>query len=271
MRKGILFLLAVLTVFWVKAQPQATEGSTDFQKTQQPAAIITLPYPANIVEKAIDDYMAKKGIKGNDNKGYKIFRTYKLAATHDFNSDLYFKIERKSRTEKDLTMVYLVVGRNTEDIKTRKLNDSTGNRLGGAKELLNEMVPSIEAYNLEMQIKAQQDIAIKAQKKLDGLVDDQKSAEKKIRNLEDKLAQNKIDQYKQTDNIKDNIHNDEKAMAKAQKKLRNLVDDEADYQKSIRTNQDKIERSKRDQTAQQEEISKQKGILDTLTGKRKTS
>jgi hypothetical protein len=191
------FLLAARVLH---AQPQATEGTTDFQKTTQPAAIIELPYAENVVEKAIEDYMTRKGSKGSDSKGFKTFRGYKLRDSQDYTSDLYFKIDRKSRKEKDLTVVSLVVGRNGEDVKTRSAPDNSS--IDGAKDLLNDMVASIDAYSLELQIKEQDDAVKKAQKKYDGLVSDQKDYEKKIKNLEDKLDQNKKDQDRQQDEIK---------------------------------------------------------------------
>ena len=269
MKKFFSLSISMMVLLQVMAQPKAVETTADFQRTKQPAASITVPYPENIVEKAVDDYMSKKGMKSNSSSGYKVFRNYKLAASHDYNSDLYFKTERKSRSEKDLSVIYLMVGKSTEDIKSRKLNDSTGNGLDGARELLDDMVPSIDAYALEEQIKDQESVVKKAQKKYDDYVSDQRDGEKKIRNLQDKLQQNKRDQVKQSDEIKKYINGDDKAMTKAQKKLKNLTDDEADYEKSLKNTMDKVDQSKIDQRKQQEEVDKQKDILNTLMGKRK--
>ena len=269
MKKLFILFFSLMMAGIVYAQPQAVEGRTEFQKTQQPAASITVPYPDDVVDKAIEDYMVKKGIKSSSLSGYKVYRNYKLATAHDHNSDLYFKADRKSRSEKDVSIIYLLIGKTTEDLKTRKLNDSTGNGLDGAKELLNEMVPSIDAYGLEVQIKDQEDVVKKAQKKYDDLVSDQKDGEKKQRNLEDKQSQNKRDQIKASNDIKSNISGDDKAEAKAQKKLRNLTDDEADYDKSLKNTIDKLEQNKIDQQKQQDEVNKQKDILSTLMAKRK--
>ena len=118
MRIFLILSFFLLAAHVLHAQPQATEGTIDFQKTTQPAAIIELPYAENVVEKAIEDYMTRKGSKGSDSKGFKTFRGYKLRDSQDYTSDLYFKIDRKSRKEKDLTVVSLVVGRNGEDVKT---------------------------------------------------------------------------------------------------------------------------------------------------------
>ncbi|MEO5593328.1 MAG: hypothetical protein ABIR15_02185 [Chitinophagaceae bacterium] len=269
MKKLFILFFSLMMAGIVYAQRQAVEGRTEFQKTQQPAASITVPYPDNVVDKAIDDYMGKKGIKSSSLSGYKVYRNYKLATAHDYNSDLYFKADRKSRSEKDVSIIYLLVAKTTEDIKTRKLNDSTGNGLDGAKELLNEMVPAIDAYALEVKIKDQEDVVKKAQKKYDDLVSDQKDGEKKQRNLEDKQSQNKRDQIKASNDIKNNISGDDKAMTKAQKKLRNLTDDEADYDKSLKNTMDKLEQTKIDQQKQQDEVNKQKDILSTIMAKRK--
>lgn len=268
MKKSFILFVSLVMAGMAYAQPKASEGKAEFQKTQQPAAFITVPYPDGVVEDAIADFMTKKGIKSSSTGGYKVYRNYNLAG-NDHNSDLYFKVDRKSRSEKDVSIVSMLVAKTAEDIKTRKLNDSTGTGLEGAKELLDEMAPTFEAYNLELQIKEQEAVVKKAQKKYDDLVSDQKDGEKKMRNLEDKLAQNKKDQVKQSDAIKSNINGDDKSMAKAQKKLRSLTDDEADYDKSLKNTMDKIEQSKRDQQKQQDEIAKQQDILSTLIAKRK--
>ncbi|GAC1452139.1 MAG: hypothetical protein NVSMB7_14820 [Chitinophagaceae bacterium] len=200
MKKSFILFFSLIVAGMAIAQPQATEGTAEFQKTTQPAAIIELPYAANVVEKAIADYMLQKGSKGNDTKGFKTFRGYKLRDSQDYTSDLYFKIDRKSRKEKDITVVSLIVGKNGEDVKTRSAPGNSG--IDGAKDLLNDMVASIDAYNLELQIQDQDDVVKKAQKKYDGLVDDQKIYEKKIKNLEDKIEQNKRDQEKQQEEMK---------------------------------------------------------------------
>ncbi len=199
MKKLLIAFLSLMTAGMAYAQPQASEGTAEFQKTQQPAAIIELPYSENTVGKAITEYMTKKGIKGNDSKGFKTFRGYKLRDSQDYTSDLYFNTDRK-KGQKDITVVSLIVGKNGEDVKLRTAPDNSS--LDGAKDLLNDMVATVVAYDLELQIADQDDAVKKAQKKFDGLASDQKDYEKKIKNLEDKLDQNKKDQDKQQDEVK---------------------------------------------------------------------
>jgi hypothetical protein len=199
MKKLFILFFSLMAAGMAYAQPQATEGTAEFQKTQQPAAIIELPYASKVVDKGIAEYMSKKGSKGSDSKGFTTFRGYKLRDSQDYTSDLYFKTDRK-KGDKDVTIVTLIVGKNGEDVKTRTAPDNSS--IDGAKDLLNDMVASVAAYNLELQIQDQDDAVKKAQKKFDGLADDQKDYEKKIKNLEDKLEQNKKDQEKQQDEVK---------------------------------------------------------------------
>ncbi len=112
--------------------------------------------------------MAKKGYKGSDSKGYRVYRGYKLNGSSESGNDLYYKIERKDR-DKSMTTVYLVVGKNGEDVKARAGADNS--TIAGGTGLLNDMVSSIDSYNLEVQITAQDDVMQKAQKKYDGLVE----------------------------------------------------------------------------------------------------
>jgi len=52
--------------------------------------------------------------------------------------------------------------------------------VGAAKSFLNNLLPDIEAANLELQIKAQEEVVAKAEKKLKGLQDDKIELEKKL-------------------------------------------------------------------------------------------
>lgn len=196
----ILPFLALLLFLNLHAQPKAHEGSTDFQRSSQPAAIIELPYAEATVEKAVDEYMSKKGLRGADSHDFKVYRGYKVRSSHDHNSDLYFKVERKSRRDKDMSTLYLVIGRNGEDIKSR--TDGGKASLDGATELLDDMVATIEAYSLELQIKDQQDLVKKNQKKYDNLVEDSVDYVKKMKTLQDKLDQNRKDRDSQQAELK---------------------------------------------------------------------
>jgi hypothetical protein len=97
--------------------------------------------------------------------------------------DYIIKVERKSRKEKDEAVLYMIMNKNGENAMATMEAEAVGQ----AKVFLNNMIPDIEAANLELQIKDQEEIVAKAEKKLNGLRDDQVSLEKKLR-------ENKADQ-----------------------------------------------------------------------------
>ena len=104
----ILPFLTLVTVLQLKARSQAFPTRIDFQKTQQSAAAIQLPYASGTVEDAVKEYMTKKGYKSSSTKGFIVFRSAPLDSVDTNLSDLYFTIERKSRKESDVTVITLV-------------------------------------------------------------------------------------------------------------------------------------------------------------------
>lgn len=188
--KKILFtlILGLVSTALLQAQ-EPTEGKTEFLKKEQPAAIIELPYPPNVVEDAIKNYLNQKGIKGNSSKGVQIFKGTKLSDLDVNNSDLYFRVERKSRQEKNTSIVYLFATKENESPSNRLTGDMYG--IDGAKNYLRQMLPSIEAHNLEVQIAGQEDAVKKAEKKYDNLTDDAKDLERRLKKLQNDIEENK--------------------------------------------------------------------------------
>src|SRR5256885_16345880 len=98
---------------------QSYEGSVEYDKKDQRAMIIEFPYSPSIVEDAIVDKMEKLGYKKKESRG---FLVYKNAIIRDISSepaDFMIKVERKSRKEKDESVVYLVMNRGEENIMAR--------------------------------------------------------------------------------------------------------------------------------------------------------
>lgn len=199
MKGTFILLLTLLSYSGVWAQASATEGKVEHTKGDKVAAMIELPYPAEEVESAIKDYLAKKGLKGDKTKGFEIFRGAKLNDSDQEQNDLHFKIERKSRKEKDITVVYLLVGRPSENVGVRGETDR--HKVDEAKTWLNRIVPTIDAHHLEMQINEQVEILKKADKRMQGLIEDSVSLTEKIKGLQTKLDINKTDQQKQVEEV----------------------------------------------------------------------
>jgi hypothetical protein len=151
------------------------------------------------VDAAMNDYLSKKGKSRKDNvKGFSTFRNTDPVQSDSINADLYFKTERKSRKEKEVTVISLLVmpaeeQNNTSNLHYLKMDD--------AKNYLNELASSISAYNLEQTIKDQNDAVIKAETKYKNLVSDGNDLENKRTAIEKKIADNKNDQQQQLKEI----------------------------------------------------------------------
>ena len=162
MKKCLLILLVLVSV--KPAFSQAVSGRVEYQKSQQPAAIVELPYNADLVEGALKDHFSKKGIKESSSKGFLVFKNVQLSAADPLSSDLYFRIDRKSRRDNDASVAYMVVTKPNEDPGTRSSDDNAG--IEQAKNFLNEIGTSIDSYSLDLSIKNQDDETKKAEKKI---------------------------------------------------------------------------------------------------------
>lgn len=169
---------------------QVREGKVNFQKTQQPAAIVDMPYPSSVVDRAIEHYLGSKGAKGKDYRGFKTFKNVKLEDT--VNNDLYFKVERKSQNE---STVYLFIAPANQDVLTRNTESSEG--VQQARELLNSLTPAAEASSLDVKLKDQEEAVSRAEKKLRSLMDDAADLTKRKANIEEKITENQQAQQKQ--------------------------------------------------------------------------
>jgi hypothetical protein len=204
MKKAILFFsILLITVF---SYGQAQGGTVEYQKKLQAAAVIELPYPPSVVAAAMNDYLLKKGkSRGSDIKGFSTFRNTEPVQRDSSNADLYFKTERKSRKEKEVTVVSLLLMPTEAQTNTGSLHYLS---MDDAKNYLNDLALAIDAYNLELAIKNQNDAVIKAETKYKNLTNDGEDLEKKRSALDKKIADNKNDhelQLKEIENQKQKL------------------------------------------------------------------
>jgi hypothetical protein len=196
--KKIILLLSILLVS-VLVYGQAYEGAVQYEKGLQPAAVIELPYPPSVVNAAMDDYLSKKGkSRANDIKGFSTFRNTQPVQNDSVNADLYFKTERKSRKEKEVTLVSLLVLPNAQQADAGNLHYLDMN---DAKDYLNGLSLAIDTYNLKLTIKSQNDAVIKAEAKYRSLTNEGEDLENKRAAIEKKIANNKTDQQQQLKEI----------------------------------------------------------------------
>ena len=192
-----LVMLGVTLILYTPSFSQAMEGKIEYQKGDKVAATLELPYSPDIVEEAIKNIMDQKGVRTDRSKGFDIYRNARLKEGDPEISDLHFKVERKSRKEKETAIIFLLIGRPNENVAVRTSDDKY--KLQEAKEFLNRISPSIAAYNLELEIRNQESIVLKEEARLQNLQEDQRDLEKKIKNLQEKLESNKGEQRRQTE------------------------------------------------------------------------
>ena len=202
MRKPILTLLFIASSFILKAQ--AYEDKIEYNKEKQACIVMEYDFPPLAVENAVVAKMNKLGYKGKEEKGMfnkdKGFRVYKDAMIGDISPSRYnyiVNVDRKSRKDADDAVLYLIIMKDDGNALSR-LNTE---ELGKAKSFLYNLLPDIEAENLELQITAQEEIVTKAVKKLKTLRDDKDDMEKRVKKLQDDIKQNEKDQEKQSSEI----------------------------------------------------------------------
>jgi prefoldin subunit 5 len=196
------YLIALLMGISAILHAQAIEGTVSFKKSKQSAAVIELPYSADIVNASLNEYLSKKGrSKETDARGFTTFRNTQSLQGDSVNADLFFKVERK---DKQSSITSLLV---TQEVSQTTAGNGVNNlNMEQAKSYLNDLVPIIEAYQLELSIKDQNDAIIKAESKYKAKANDVDDLMKKKANIErdieesrkelEKLS-NETDQQKQ--------------------------------------------------------------------------
>lgn len=188
--KKLVFTLLIVVFAINSIHAQAYEGKIEFDKKKQDAFVIDFPYPPEAAENALLAKMEKMGHrpkeeKGflNKDKGFKVYKSIFISEASEERLDYLFKIERKSRKDKDEAIIYMVMQKHGSNLKPTM----NAEHVDKAKSFLNNLRPNVEAAKLELDIKAQEDVIAKAEKKLKTLKDEQTD-------LETRLAKNKEDQ-----------------------------------------------------------------------------
>jgi hypothetical protein len=189
MKQIFLLLVSVLTIT-ASAWSQAYEGNTEYDKKKQQAIVIDYSFPADAVQNAIIQKMAKMGYKPKEEKGLfnkdKGFLVFKNAYVTDISGDrmdFIINVERKSRKVSDESVLYMILIKDGANaLQTMGSGD-----IKKAKSFLNDMLPEVEAADLELRIKDQEETVAKAEKKLSSLKEEQTSLEKKL--VENKASQ----------------------------------------------------------------------------------
>ncbi len=202
MKKLIFFLFTGLAISTITSA-QAYEGTVEYDKKKQDAFMIDYSYSPEAVENAIIKKMEKLGYKPkeekglfNKDKGFKIFKGAYVTEANAERLDYIIKVEPKSRKNKDESVVSLILLKNGSNAKTGFGVAETEQ----VKDFLRNLLPNIEAADLEIQIRTQEEAIAKAEKKMKNLRAEKEELEKKLSdNIADQESTQKdIDNQKLT-------------------------------------------------------------------------
>jgi len=192
MRK--LSILLVTLFAYATGFSQSFSTTAQYNKTQVPCLQVEIPFPQKTVDKAIQDKMSKLGYNDKSDKDYTLYKEVHLPELGSGTYDLYFESDRKSRGEKDITILTFLISPGYAKFIS---DTSDATVMGNARQFLNNLIPTVRAYDLEQQITTQQEIVKKADKKLSGLVSDGEDLVKKKKKVEDEINDNSKDQTDQ--------------------------------------------------------------------------
>ena len=192
MKKILFFILLVVTYSDSVAQSRIT--TVEYQKMSRDAIANEIPFTQDIILEAILDTMQKMGYKGKDSKGFTVYIGVKLAAFGNDAYDLYFSAEKKSRKEKDVSMVTMMVSKGNGNFVT-EITDPT--LIQNAKIYLNNLQTIIALYDLQKKISEQEAVVSNATKKAAGLNDDANDLQKKKKKIEKEIEDNIKDRANQ--------------------------------------------------------------------------
>jgi hypothetical protein len=246
--------------------PKPYEGQVNYQKAKPSVVFVDVPYPTDVVEGVIKDYMAQHGWKGSGSHGYKLYHNVRLEDTASSLNDLHIKVDHKNSKDKMNSVVTFLPVMPGEDPGTKVGRDALA--VSRTTAFIEKMIPAIRAGALEDDIKTQEGVTKKAQTKLGDLHDDQSDLEKKIRNTQDDLAKNKENRAKEAKDLQANV-SDENAVKKINKRMTKLLDEDTDLNKKLLKYQSALEQNKKDQDSQRVVADREQQSLDSLRTLRK--
>jgi hypothetical protein len=204
----LYLFIAFLFAGIVPALSQATFTTITINKKLQPGLVLHLPNNTDVAEGTILQKLKETGYspetkgrlfwKKNKLDGFYVFNGITLPALNNQKLDMYFKVERESSSQKELSIIYLVVSKGYDNFISPEVDSAT---FLAATDFLNGFVANTASYRLNLDIEEQAKVLKSAENKLTNLQDDEKSLIKKIEGLQADLRNKKDDQVMQEKEI----------------------------------------------------------------------
>ncbi len=190
------------------ASPQSNFTTITINKKLQPGLVLELPNNTSVAEGTILQKLKETGYtpetkgklfwKKNKLDGFYVFNGVELAALNNQKLDMYFKVDPKSKSQKDQSIIYLLVSKGYDNFISPEVDTAT---FAAATAFLNGFVAGTASYRLNLDIEEQAKVVKAAEKKLADLEDDDKALTKKIEELQADLRNKKDDKVMQEKEI----------------------------------------------------------------------
>ncbi len=189
--KKTFLLCCLVSILTLGATAQSTPTSITMKDQAQPGLQIELPTNTDIAEGTLLQKLKETGYKPETSgsmfwkktkqDGFYVFQGVQLPDLNNQKLDLYFKIERKSKQEKDQSMMSMLVSKGYDNFISAESDSAT---YTAAANFLNGFIANTASYSLQQQIDTQDKVVKSAEKKLADYQDDDRSIQKKITQLQ---------------------------------------------------------------------------------------
>ncbi|MBC7886883.1 MAG: hypothetical protein H7Z13_03280 [Ferruginibacter sp.] len=184
--------------------PEVKNSTIEFNGGKYNGYLIEFNASPDIVEEAIKERFKLQGIKPKETKSFMVYRNVVIPLIDPVKPmDAFIKVERKSRKEKEQTIVYFISANPGEIPEDKLKSDAASKSVGvtGIKKgdaFLTGLIPDVKQGVYNKDLADQQSQLKKEEKKLSGLLDDQADMEKKLKKLQSDLEFNKKAQERQS-------------------------------------------------------------------------
>ncbi|MBN9297494.1 MAG: hypothetical protein J0I41_10805 [Filimonas sp.] len=260
-----LMLASAILLYSTQMQAQsATTTRLEYQKKMFEGATINVTVEKSITEDAIDAIMAKKGSKGKNTSGYRLYKNVPLSTEM---MDVYIDVNQKSKREATTSSIYMITSKLNDPLTNKSESDTAG--VAASVAFLNSLAGDILVYKADVDVQKQEDVVKKTGKKLEALQSDKNTYEKRLSSTKTKLQKNNEDIKTQQDavlKLSDTavIRNSADALQKQRKKLTSLQEDSDDYAKKITDLESKLKTTNNDISTTQNDLQGQRDTLQKL-------
>jgi peptidoglycan hydrolase CwlO-like protein len=190
------------------AAPGPREAIITYDKVQVPGHVIDIPVGEDVAKEAIKKRFKQMGADIKERKGFMEFKNVSIAEINNGKLvDAYVNVEKKSKKDKDNSIVSLIVtepgvapGASTERTSSG-IATGTGVDATGAFGLLSTLHENSADYGVELEIKKQEEAVKKAEKEYKNLVEDGEDLQNKLKKTQNEIEANKNKQQKQSEEV----------------------------------------------------------------------